>query len=129
MKPENTRYGIEIADILKHEIALYRQKHNLCDVQNKAVKDIISCRTQQQGGHVKKCTHCENTQQAYNSCRNRHCPKCQYIKQEKWLDKLSNNLISCKYFHVVFTIPNQLHSLMYLNPKECYGLLFKASKR
>ncbi len=91
--------------------------------------DICNCRSKELGGHIHQCNQCGYSQQSYNSCRNRHCPKCQYVKQEQWVDKLANNLIPCKYFHVVFTIPNELHNIFYINQKICYDILFKAASQ
>lgn len=129
MKEENKKQTLELSTILELGIESYRKSHSLCSVQEKAIKDILSCRTSSKGGHVKKCNSCGFTHQAYNSCRNRHCPKCQYVKQEKWVDKLSNNLLPCKYYHIVFTVPKELHSIFYLNQKECYNILFNASSK
>ena len=72
-------------------------------------------------------TSCGFNQQAYNPCRNRHCPKCQFVKQEQWADKLAHNLLPCKYFHVVFTLPEELRGLVFYNKEVCCSLLFKAS--
>ena len=127
MNKLNIKQPIELADILKEGIKTYPYK--LSKEQNKAVKSIISCRTKELGGHIKECTQCGFTQQAYNSCRNRHCPKCQFVKQEQWVDKLAGNLIPGKYFHVVFTLPHELLPLIEHNKCECYSILFKASSQ
>lgn len=127
MKDINQRHKLELSDILEEGMVEYVQSHHLHPVQEKAVKDIIACRSNKLGGHTNMCNSCGYTQQAYNSCRNRHCPKCQYVKQEQWVDKLAHNLLPCKYFHVVFTIPQELHNTLYLNPKNGYNLLFKAA--
>lgn len=127
MKDLNQRNKLELSDVLKEEIGKYKQSHNLHPVQEKAAKDIIACRSSKLGGHIKTCNSCGHHQQAYNSCRNRHCPKCQFVKQEQWVDKLAHNLLPCKYYHVVFTVPQELHSILYLNQKEGYNRLFKAA--
>jgi hypothetical protein len=85
---ENKRQKIEIADIFRRFEPEYYQKHNMIREQQKAFNDIINCRSQNMGGHTLKCDNCGNVQHAYNSCRNRHCPKCQYLKQVVWVDKL-----------------------------------------
>ena len=126
---ENKPYPLEIADILREGIEKYVQSHNLCTIQEKAVLDICSCRSQEIGGHIHQCDNCGYSQQSYNSCRNRHCPKCQYVKQEQWVDKLAHTLIPGKYYHVVFTIPKQLHGLFYLNQRVCYNILFGSSSQ
>lgn len=129
MKDVNARGSIELSMILQEGIEKYKRKYFLNNEQSKVVKDIIACRTNELGGHVKTCNNCGYSHQAYNSCRNRHCPKCQFTKQEQWLDKLANNLLPCKYYHVVFTVPKELHSVIYMNPELCYSILFKASSQ
>ncbi len=127
MGPMNTRQEVELGAILQMGIKSYRKANRLSFEQEKAVESIISCRTKKLGGHVKRCTSCGFNQQAYNSCRNRHCPKCQFVKQEQWADKLAHNLLPCKYFHVVFTLPEELRGLVFYNKEVCCSLLFKAS--
>jgi hypothetical protein len=124
---ENIKQKLEIADIFRKFGDGYSDIHNLHPVQTKAFNDIINCRSAQLGGHIEKCDHCGNTRHAYNSCRNRHCPKCQYIKQVQWVDKLKAKLPPARHFHLVFTIPQSLHRLFYLNQAQAYKLLFKAS--
>lgn len=87
---------------------------------------IRDCRTEKLGGHLDKCNVCGNEKNSYNSCRNRHCPKCQYLRKEKWLFGENNNILPVKYFHIVFTLPNEINSLMLNNKKILYSLLFKA---
>ncbi|MCD4723405.1 MAG: transposase zinc-binding domain-containing protein, partial [Bacteroidales bacterium] len=124
---ENKKQKLEIADIFRKFGDGYSDIHNLHPVQTKAFNDIINCRSAELGGHIKKCDHCGHTKHAYNSCRNRHCPKCQYIKQVQWVDKLKAKLPPTRHFHLVFTIPQSLHKLFYLNQAQAYKLLFKAS--
>jgi hypothetical protein len=124
---ENRIYPLELADILREGIDRYGQKYTFCYVQEKAVLDICNCRSKEAGGHIQQCNQCGYYKQSYNSCRNRHCPKCQYVKQEQWVDKLANTLIPAKYFHLVFTIPKELHGLFYINQRIGYNILFKAS--
>lgn len=127
MNDINKRRGLEVAQIFDQYGAQYLQRHHLCTEQRKAFHAILNCRTARLGGHLDQCENCGYKRPAYNSCRNRHCPKCQYIKQVQWVDKLSGTLPPTKYFHMVFTIPSSLHKLFYINQKVCYGLLFKAS--
>ena len=94
--------------------------------QKKVVKAIIHCRTSRLGGHKLKCKKCGYSEISYNSCRNRHCPKCQYFKKLKWLNKRIEEILPVKYFHIVFTIPHLLNPLVLQNKKELYGILFKA---
>lgn len=124
---ENSRQNIELADIFNKYGKMYLENHSLCPVQQKAFHDISQCRSAEIGGHVEKCDHCGHSRYAYNSCRNRHCPKCQYIKQVQWVDKLKANLPPARYFHLVFTIPECLHKLFYINQSQAYKLLFRAS--
>lgn len=124
---ENQRQSIELADIFSSHAKTYLEQHKLCPNQIKAFTAIMQCRTGALGGHAERCDQCGYTRQAYNSCRNRHCPKCQFVKKAQWVDKLAGNLPPVKYFHMVFTIPHCLNSLFYLNQKSAYDLLFKAS--
>jgi hypothetical protein len=122
---QNRRYQIEVADILRQ----YGQNHylNLCSQQKKAFRAIINCRTDQMGGHISQCDHCGHSKPVYNSCRNRHCPKCQYIKQEQWVAKLKASLPPTGYYHLVFTVPQTLNKLFYINQAKGYSLIFKAA--
>lgn len=126
---ENKRQKIEIADIFKQFEADYYQKHGLIHEQKKAFTAIINCRSENMGGHTLKCDTCGYVQHAYNSCRNRHCPKCQYLKQIMWVDKLKSKLLPVKYFHIVFTVPSILHKLFYSNQAICYDLLIKSASQ
>lgn len=124
---KNKRQRLELADIFVAQSTSYLENNRLCEVQKKAYNAIVDCRTHKLGGHLRACDSCEATQQAYNSCRNRHCPKCQFVKKAKWVDKLSGNLPPVKYFHLVFTIPESLNKLFYINQREAYSILFKAA--
>ncbi len=124
---ENKKQTTELADILGRYQEVFLKKHRLCPEQAKAYEAIISCRTSALGGHRDRCDHCGHIRQSYNSCRNRHCPKCQYIKQVQWVDKLKANLVPVRYFHIVFTIPQCLNKTFYINQHTAYGLMFKAA--
>jgi len=123
----NKRQQLELADIFATQQTSYLNETKLCEVQSKAYQSIVNCRTDKLGGHLRECDNCKTTQQAYNSCRNRHCPKCQFVKKAQWVDKLSGNLPPVKYFHLVFTIPESLNKLFYINQREAYSILFKAA--
>ena len=123
---ENKKQIIDIADIFRSYQHDMKDNLTLCAVQQKAFDDIVSCRTSSLGGHVLYCNNCDHKVQSYNSCRNRNCPKCQYIKRMQWVDKLAANLPAVKHFHIVFTIPVCLHNLFYINQQVAYSLLFKA---
>jgi hypothetical protein len=124
---ENKPHANELGDILREYGDNFLSTNTLCPVQLKAMKDIIACRTPLMKGHLSQCNSCGYREQSYNSCRNRHCNKCQFIKQSLWADKLKAKLLPCKYFHLVFTVPESLNKLFYLNQQECYSLLFKVA--
>ena len=124
---ENKPHGYELADILREHAQDFLSAHTLCHMQLKAMKDIMICRTNKMKGHLNQCDSCGNREQSYNSCRNRHCNKCQLIRQSLWAEKLKGKLIPGKYFHVVFTVPDSLNKLFYINQQSCYSLLFKVA--
>jgi len=118
---------VELQGILRQFGAAYRLKHILSTVQAKAMNAIIACRTAALGGHIDRCDECGYEQHSYNSCRNRHCPKCQTFAKEDWIDRQRQNLIDRPYFHVVFTVPAELRPVFLQNQRAMYGLLFKAA--
>ena len=124
----NHKYRLEVSDILSLYKEPLMKKYNLCPTQIKALEDITICRTYHAGGHVNICNVCHHKDQSFNSCRNRHCPKCQFIKQLQWVDKLKGRLIPGRYFHIVFTVPQELHPLFYSNQQKCYNVLFYAAR-
>ena len=126
---ENNRQTIETGDIFASHAGEFLKNHTLHPVQLKAFRAIQACRTATLGGHQSRCDGCGHTRQAYNSCRNRHCPKCQFVKRAQWVDKLAANLPAVRHFHLVFTIPGCLHTLFYSNQAVAYGLLFTAAGR
>lgn len=118
---------IEVQDIFSEHGKDYCDKRSLPFHIRKAVYNIISCRTASLGGHLDECDNCGHTRISYNSCRNRHCPKCQTFAKERWLDERKKDLLPIPYFHVVFTIPEELNFLTLLNQKQLYSILFKAA--
>ena len=124
---ENKKQPIELADIFRAGEDDFLKTHNLSIDQLKAFYAIENCRTAALGGHTDQCDSCGYTKQSYNSCRNRHCPKCQTTKKLQWVDKLAANLPPVKHFHVVFTVPDCLNAIFYLNQGKAYNLLFKAA--
>jgi hypothetical protein len=124
---ENIKHKLELGDIFRSHGEEFLSGHHLSCEQRKAFHDIVQCRTAALGGHVDQCDHCGYTRPSYNSCRNRHCPKCQFMKKVQWVDKLAANLPPVKQFHIVFTIPQCLHRLFYLNQRLAYTLLFAAA--
>jgi hypothetical protein len=117
---------IELQDIFCEHGADYRKNHRLPLNVLKAMASIEACRTAELGGHIDECDECGHVRISYNSCRNRHCPKCQTLAKERWLEDRKKDLLPVGYFHVVFTIPQELNYLSFTNQKELYSILFKA---
>ncbi|MDP4091566.1 MAG: transposase zinc-binding domain-containing protein [Bacillota bacterium] len=105
----------------------YRRVHRLPLNQLKAMASIESCRTIKLGGHIYKCDCCGSIKLTYNSCRNRHCPKCQNLAKESWLQDRKRDLMSLRYFHVVFTIPEEINNIVLRNQKVVYTFLYPIS--
>jgi hypothetical protein len=118
---------LEVADVLLAHGAQYAQSHSLGPEQQRAMRDIMRCRTAALGGHLDRCTACGDEQPAYNSCRNRHCPKCQALSQARWVEGQMERVLPVPCFHVVFTLPAQLRSLGRRHPREIYDLLFRSA--
>src|SRR2546429_1075477 len=121
--------ALEVADIFRNHGPAWR-KANAGHVslgQLKVMSAIESCRTAALGGHVERCEDCAHTQIAYNSCRNRHCPKCQGAAAKQWLAEREADLLPVPYYHVVFTLPTAIADIAYQNKAVIYDLLFKAS--
>jgi hypothetical protein len=97
----------------------------LSDEQNKVLRALMRCRTAQLGGHLDVCDSCGHERPAYNSCRNRHCPKCQALAQERWLRARRERILPVHHFHVVFTLPSELRALVKHNPRRLYELLLQ----
>jgi len=121
--------GIEVGDIFRQFGAAYQQEHKLPLQQLKAMSDIERCRTKALGGHVDVCEECGYERISYNSCRNRFCPKCQLLKKEKWVLAREKDLLPISYYHIVFTVPDDLNRLCLVNQKEMYDILFKAGSK
>ena len=118
---------IELQDIFYQHGEDYRKAHRLPLNVLKAMTAIEACRTAELGGHVDECDECGHVRISYNSCRNRHCPKCQTLTKERWLENRKKDLLPVGYFHVVFTIPEELNYLALTNQKELYSILFQAA--
>ena len=120
---------LEVADVLRRHGSAYHAAygHTLSTAQRRALKDLVCCRTAALGGHVEECDQCGHRRMAYNSCRNRHCPKCQAATRAQWLDARACELLPIEYFHVVFTLPDELGPLTVQNPRVVYGTLFRAT--
>lgn len=117
---------LEVADIFHKHGAAWRDSQcgRLSLAQLKVMSAIDQCRTAALGGHVLRCDGCATEQVSYNSCRNRHCPKCQSAAAKRWLDARQADLLPVEYYHVVFTLPAPIADLAYQNKVELYGLLF-----
>src|SRR5437879_10807516 len=125
-----TRPALEVADILRAhgDRFLDRYRKSFGFQQLKAFRAIQRCRTAALGGHIDACPRCGyQAAISYNSCRNRHCPKCQAQARERWLAARERELLATSYFHVVFTVPHELNVLALENPRLFYDLLFTAS--
>jgi hypothetical protein len=116
----------ELADIFRAYGESYRQAHPLPCAQLKVMRAIESCRTAALGGHLQQCDNCGYQQPAYNSCRNRHCPKCGSLAKAQWLEDRKADLLPVGYFHLVFTLPHELNPLILVNKKVLCDILFKA---
>jgi hypothetical protein len=117
---------LELADVFRRYGESYRNTHRLPATHKKVMRAIEVCRTQELGGHLDRCDSCGFERPAYNSCRNRHCPKCQSLAKAKWLNKQTSELLPVGYFHLVFTLPHELNGLVLINRKILLVLLFKA---
>jgi predicted Zn-ribbon and HTH transcriptional regulator len=116
----------ELADIFRLYADDYRRSHPVAYEQLKVMHHIQICRTAALGGHVEQCDQCAFEQIAYNSCRDRHCPKCQTLTKEKWLNERKAELLPCGYFHLVFTLPHTLNPIILSNKKTTLNILFAA---
>jgi putative transposase/transposase-like zinc-binding protein len=120
---------LELAGIFRRYGTAYRQAHaeSLSRGQLRAMSAIELCRTAALGGHVEQCDACGHLRIAYDSCRNRNCPKCQSLARAKWLEERQAELLDVEYFHVVFTVPEQIAAIAYQNKREIYDILFHAA--
>ncbi len=125
------QHRLELADVLRshQKDFLARWNHVLSRPQRRALNDIRDCRTAALGGHLQQCDRCGHRILLYNSCRNRHCPKCQATARAKWLAQRQTELLPVPYFHVVFTLPQQIGRLALQNAKPIYNILFHAASR
>ncbi|MCY7292834.1 MAG: IS91 family transposase [Ferruginibacter sp.] len=122
-KPE-----FELATIIKQYQLSPNQKYLPFSNQQRVLDAIVHCRTMRFGGHIDKCNSCSHVRMSYNSCRNRHCPKCQNTNRERWIQAREKDLLPTTYFHVVFTIPQEINVYCLNHRKELYNILFDASK-
>ena len=123
------RRALEVANIFRDHGPAFRRANegHLSLAQLKVMSSIEACRTEALGGHVAACTKCNHQHIAYNSCKNRHCPKCQGAAARDWMEARSEDLLPVEYFHLVFTLPAEIAHIAYWNKRAVYGLLFRAS--
>jgi len=121
--------GLEVADIFRQCGPAFRTEHTatLSLGQRRVMSAIEQCRTAALGGHVEQCDACGHQRIAYNSCRNRHCPKCQSLARDQWLQNRQVELLPVEYFHVVFTVPQEVAAIAYQNKAVVYNILFQAT--
>jgi hypothetical protein len=124
-----TSGAVEVAEVLRRYGEAYRQQHgaSLCTAQRRAMSAIELCRTSALGGHVERCDTCDHQRIAYNSCRNRNCPKCQSLARAQWLADRQAELLDTQYFHVVFTVPDEIAVIAFQNKQTVYDILFRAA--
>ena len=121
------RPALEVADIVRLHGEAFVRAHVLSPDQHAVLRAVARCRTAALGGHVDVCDACGHAAIAYNSCRNRHCPKCQALTQARWIERRMERVLPTHAFHVVFTIPSELHRLAMVNREELFALLFAAA--
>jgi Transposase zinc-binding domain/Putative transposase len=123
------RTGPEVADVFRRYGDGYRERHgaSLSTAQRRVMTAIERCRTAALGGHVEQCDQCGHQRISFNSCRDRHCPKCQSLARAQWLDDRRAELLDTQYFHVVLTLPKEIAGIAYQNKTPVYGILFRAA--
>jgi hypothetical protein len=123
------RPKLEVADVLRRYGEAYRQQHgaSMPATQWRVMTAIEVCRTAALGGHVERCDQCGYERNAFNSCRDRHCPKCQCLARAQWIEQRQAELLDVPYFHVVFTVPEEIAAIAYQNKEAVYGILFQAT--
>jgi hypothetical protein len=123
------RPSLEVADVFRRHGHAWRAANeaHLSLAQRRVMTAIEICRTEALGGHVERCEDCAHTRVAYNSCRNRHCPKCQWTAAQRWMEARKAELLPAPYFHVVFTLPAALAAIAFQNKAKVYGLLFQTA--
>src|SRR5438309_1188144 len=122
------RPKLEVADIFRRYGETYREKHgaSMSTAQRRIMTAIEVCRTAALGGQIEQCDECEHRRICYRSCRNRHCPKCQSLARAEWIQRRQAELLDCEYFHVVFTVPEEIAAIAYQNKEVVYSILFRA---
>ena len=127
--PQQNRGKPEVADVFRVYGEEYRHSHSMSYEQIKVMHHIKVCRSAELGGHIEQCDQCGFERNAYNSCRDRHCPKCQTMVKEQWLNDRKAELLPCGYFHLVFTLPHELNPIILCNKRVTLKLLFTAANK
>ena len=129
MRSMKLRPALEVADVFHRHGLEYRQAHgdHLGRTERRVMAAIEACRTATLGGHAEQCADCGLVRYAYDSCRDRHCPKCQGLARAEWLEARQAELLPVPYFHVVFTVPAPVADIAFHNKEVVYGILFRAS--
>jgi hypothetical protein len=121
------RPTLEVADIFRRYGDAYRRDAGVSPAQGRVMTAIETCRTAALGGHVEQCDACGHQRIAYNSCANRHCPKCQSLARAAWIERRRAEILDCEYFHVVFTVPDEIAAIASQNKTQIYRILFRAT--
>jgi hypothetical protein len=127
IKPEKN--SPEVADIFQQHMDDYQAQYPLWPQHRKIVSNLLNCRTAHLGGYIEHCNNCGAFRITYHSCRNRHCPKCQHMPRERWLEKRKDEILPVSYFHVVFTLPHELNPVILNNKKVMFNMLYKATSK
>lgn len=127
--PALQRPALEVADVIRDHGGAFLAAYGgtLAGVQRQALRDLANCRTAALGGHIERCLDCGHERIAYNSCRNRHCPKCQALARAHWLERQAEHLLPVEYYHVVFTLPPAVSALALAKPAVVYDLLLRSA--
>jgi len=123
------RPKLEVADIFHRYGKAYREQHgaSMSTAQRRVMTAIELCRTAALGGHLERCDECGHERNCFNSCRDRHCPKCQSLARAQWIEDRQSELLEVPYYHVVFTVPEEIAAIAYQNKKVVYGILFRVT--
>ncbi|MEK7754593.1 MAG: IS91 family transposase, partial [Acidobacteriota bacterium] len=123
------RPKLEVADVFRRYGGAYREKHSasMSSAQRRVMTAVEVCRTAALGGHLERCDQCGHERNCFNSCRDRHCPKCQSLARAQWIEDRQSELLEVPYFHVVFTVPEEIAAIAYQNKEVVYGILFRAT--
>lgn len=124
-----SRPSFDLGEIFRAHGETFRSQFSLSPEQGQVMRAIAACRTAALGGHLDVCLDCGHERPSYNSCRNRHCPKCQALDQHRWLEQRLGRILPTHHFHVVFTLPSELRSLVRRNPRQLHTLLFRAASQ